>query len=86
MSGPRDHLRRLAGRHTGDRAVIVGAVLSVAWLVLVLIFWVLSPVADEGAGGLARLMTVVAVLLPVVLIWTAVTLARGIAVLRAEAQ
>lgn len=66
--------------------MIVGAVLSAAWLVLVLIFWVLSPVADQGAGGLARLMTVVAVLLPVVLIWTAVTLARGIAVLRAEAR
>jgi len=59
-------LQRLtAGR---DRAVVVGAAVTAAWLLLVALFWLFGP---EGGpvSGLARLMTLVGVFLPVALIW-----------------
>lgn len=75
-------LQRLtAGR---DRAVVVGAVVTGAWLLLVALFWLFGP---EGAplSGLARLVTLVGVLGPVALIWLAVGLAGTIAGLRSDA-
>src|SRR5690606_22113933 len=75
-------LQRLtAGR---DRAVVVGAAVTAAWLLLVALFWLFGP---EGGpvSGLARLMTLVGVFLPVALIWLAVGLAGTIAGLRSDA-
>ena len=73
------------GHDAGDRAVLVGAVVSALWLVLVLLFWALGPADAPQPGGLARLAAAVAVILPLVLVWIAVGLARAIAELRAEA-
>lgn len=73
------------GHDAGDRAVLVGAVVSALWLVLVLLFWALGPTDAPQPGGLARLAATVAVILPLVLVWIAVGLARAIAELRAEA-
>ncbi|MBB1498380.1 hypothetical protein [Paracoccus sp. MC1862] len=68
-----------------DRAVVVGLVASAAWLLLVLLFWLLGP---EGApaSGLVRLASLLGVVLPFALIWMAVGLAGAIADLRAEAM
>ena len=74
-------LRRLAAGR--DRAVIVGAAVTAAWLLLVGLFWLFGP---EGgpASGLARLLSLVGILLPVALIWLAVGLAGAVAELRRE--
>lgn len=78
-----ERLRRMTeGR---DRAVLVGAAASAAWLLLVVLFWLLGP---EGGpvSGLGRLLALAGVALPLVLIWMAVALARTLAELRAEAM
>lgn len=69
-----------------DSMSVLGLGLSAGWLFLVLLFWFLGPSEDTGSGGIGRLAATAGVLLPLVLIWTAVTLARAIAVLRAEAE
>ena len=68
------------------RAAGLGLALSVVWLVLVLLFWLLVPGADQGGSGIGRLLAFVGVVMPLVLIWLAVTLADAIAALRAEAE
>ena len=70
---------RLAGRRGGDRASIAGAAATLAWVLLVLLFWLAGP-SDGSASGLGRLAALVGVVLPLVLIWTAVGLARMLAV------
>lgn len=72
--------RLTAGR---DRAVVVGAAVTAAWLLLVALFWLFGP---EGAplSGLARLLSLAGVLLPVALIWLAVALAGATAELKRE--
>ena len=80
-----DRLRVLARARGGrDGATVVGAAVSAIWLLLVLLFWLAGPEGD-APGGLARLVSVVGILLPLALIWMAVGLARAIADLRAEA-
>lgn len=74
----------IARGRSGERAVLVGAGVSALWVVLVLLFWLTGP-ADGAPTGLGRLASVVGVVLPLVLIWTAVGLARTLADLRAEA-
>lgn len=69
-----------------DSMSAIGLGLSAAWLALVLIFWLVTPTAQTEIGGIGRLVAVVGILLPLVLIWTAVALARSIATLRAEAE
>lgn len=66
-----------------DRAVVVGAAVTAAWLLLVALFWLFGP---EGAplSGLARLLSLAGVLLPVALIWLAVALAGATAELKRE--
>lgn len=75
---------RLAGRRGGDRAGIAGAAATLAWVLLVLLFWLAGP-SEGTVSGLGRLAALVGVVLPLVLIWTAVGLARMLADLRAEA-
>ncbi|MBU2956971.1 hypothetical protein Q4511_04470 [Paracoccus sp. 1_MG-2023] len=78
-------IAKIASLSHRDRITSVGYALTGVWLFLVALFWMLAPGGEGGGGGVARLMTVVGVALPLVLIWLAVTLARSIAVLRAEA-
>ncbi|WP_299840933.1 hypothetical protein [uncultured Paracoccus sp.] len=79
-------LRQRIGAALGsDEAVTIGAILTAIWLVLTGAFWLFGPEAEGQVSGLMRLATVLAVLLPVALIWMAVGLASAIAGLRAEA-
>ncbi len=52
---------------------------------MVVMFWLFAP-AGSVPGGTARLLTAVGVVMPVALTWIAVSLARAIATLRAEAD
>lgn len=69
-----------------DRAVVIGAAVSAVWLLMVLVFWLAGPSDAPPVGGLARLASVVGVVMPLVLIWIAVGLAQAISALRAEAR
>lgn len=69
-----------------DALTTTGIALSAAWLFLVALFWLLAPGGEGGGGGIARLVTVMGTILPLVLIWLAVGMARALAVLRAEAE
>lgn len=78
----------LVGRSIGrrDRAVVIGAAVSAVWVLMVLVFWLAGPSDAPPMGGLARLASIVGVVLPLILIWIAVGLAQAIAALRAEAR
>lgn len=79
-------LRKQIGAALGsEEAVTIGAILTAVWLALTGAFWLFGPEGDGPVSGLMRLASVMAVLLPVVLIWMAVGLAGAIAGLRAEA-
>lgn len=69
-----------------DALTATGIALSAAWLLLVALFWLLAPGGEGSPGGIARLATVMGTVLPLVLIWLAVGMARALAVLRAEAE
>ncbi|TGD67602.1 hypothetical protein EYC08_02785 [Tabrizicola sp. WMC-M-20] len=61
---------------------IVAVVLALVWIAAVVIYVLTAP-EDAGTSGL--LMTVLVVLLPLALLWAAVTTLRSVRVLRAEA-
>lgn len=65
---------------------ITALVLSAVWLVGCLIFFVFMPQAPavEGQGGLRFLMTMLAVFMPVAMVWVAATAARASRVMREE--
>lgn len=69
-----------------DALTATGIALSAIWLFLVALFWLLAPKSEASEGGIARLATVMGTILPLVLIWLAVGMARALAVLRAEAE
>ena len=69
-----------------DALSVTGIALSAAWLFLVALFWLMSPGGEGSQGGIARLVTIMGAILPLVLIWLAVGMARALAVLRAEAE
>ncbi len=69
-----------------DALSVTGIALSAAWLFLVALFWLMSPGGEGSQGGIARLVTIMGAILPLVLIWLAVGMARALAVLRAEAD
>lgn len=83
MTGSGHRMAALGGR---DRATVIGLALSAVWLLLVALFWLFGPDGQGGASGLARLVSVIGVVMPLALIWLAVGLARAIATLRAEAD
>ena len=63
---------------------LTGGLLAVVWVIAVIAYVLLAP--DGGFGGVfGTVMTLVAVFLPLALIWAAVTTLRSVRVLRAEA-
>ncbi|MFD1796659.1 hypothetical protein FQV27_13010 [Paracoccus aurantiacus] len=70
------------GRHA-NRALVIGAGLTALWVLMLLVFWLTSGGATTGP---ARWVSVVAALMPLALIWLAVSLARAIDTLREEAD
>nr|WP_111301911.1 hypothetical protein [Paracoccus saliphilus] len=79
-------IARISSLSHRDRITSVGLALTGIWLFLVALFWLLGPGGDGGSGGVSRLVATAGVVMPVALIWLAVSLARAIAVLRAEAD
>lgn len=79
-------LRQRIGAALGsDEAATIGAILTAIWLLMSGAFWLFGPETDGQVSGLMRLASVLAVALPVALIWMAVALAGAIAALRTEA-
>lgn len=77
--------QRIGAALGSDEAVTIGAILTAIWLLMSGAFWLFGPETDGQVSGLMRLASVLAVALPVALIWMAVALAGAIAALRTEA-
>jgi hypothetical protein len=76
-------------RQDGITGIEIAAIaLSVVWLLVCLVFFVFIPQAPatEGERGLRFLMTMLAVFMPVAMIWVAATAARASRVMREESQ
>lgn len=69
-----------------DTVTTAGILAGAAWLLLVALFWVLAPEGEGTQGGISRLATAMATVLPLALIWLAVRTTRAITLLRAEAD
>jgi hypothetical protein len=68
---------------------ITAIVLSAVWLIGAAIFFLTlpdAPSAPDGTGGLRFLMTMLAIFMPVAMIWVAATAARASRVMREESQ
>lgn len=65
---------------------IIAGVLSLLWLGMVGFFYVLSDRGGNGGGALTGMMTLVAVVLPVAMIWIAAVTLRTARAMRDEAQ
>ncbi len=80
-------IARISSLANRDRLTTVGFTLTGIWLFLVALFWLLGPAGtDGGPSGVARLVLIMGAVLPLALIWLGVSLARQLAVLRAEAE
>ncbi|WP_405403286.1 hypothetical protein [Paracoccus sp. Ld10] len=80
-------IARITSLANRDRLTTVGFALTGVWLFLVTLFWLLGPAGtDGGASGVARLVSIMGTVLPLALIWMGVSLARQLAILRAEAE
>lgn len=68
---------------------VIAISLSVIWLLGTAIFFLVTPrqtPAPDGTGGLRFLMTMLAIFMPVAMIWVAATAARASRVMREESQ
>ena len=68
---------------------VIAIVISLIWLVGVAIFFLVLPVDDEGAAQIDSLrfvMTLMAIFLPIAMIWIAALAARSAKVVREESQ
>ena len=67
---------------------IIATALSVLWLLGAAIFFLTLPsdAAPDSTGGLRFLMTMLAIFMPVAMIWVAATAARSSRVMREESQ
>ena len=68
---------------------VVAVALSAIWLVGVAIFFMITPSRPpvaEGEGGLRFMTTMLAIFMPVAMIWVAATAARASRVMREESQ
>lgn len=79
-----DVLRRLATAEARNRVLALGVAASLAWLVLAGLLSLIGP-EDEAQGG-GWLIWLLGLALPLALIWLAVWSARGLLLLRAEAD
>ncbi|MEY8840717.1 hypothetical protein AB9K41_16975 [Cribrihabitans sp. XS_ASV171] len=73
------------GRPSVTGIEIAAVVLSVVWLLGSVLYFVLTPDEAEPAGG-GFLLTMLAVFMPVAMIWVAATAARASRVMREESQ
>lgn len=77
-------------KNAGISAIeIVAIILSVVWLIGAAVFFVTLPEDQNstvGGGGLQFLMTMLAIFMPVAMIWVAATAARASRVMREESQ
>lgn len=80
-----DVLRRLAAAEARNRVLALGVAASLAWLVLAGLLSLIGP-DDEAQGGAGWLLGLLGLVLPLALIWLAVWSARGLLLLRAEAD
>lgn len=83
---PMSLMARISSLSRRDRITSVGMALTGIWLFLVALFWLLAPGGQGGAGGIARLVAVAGAILPLALVWLGVSLARQLAILRADAE
>ena len=68
---------------------IIAIALSALWLLASVVFFLLQPSAppsDAGDQGLRFLMTMLAIFMPVAMIWVAATAARASRVMREESN
>lgn len=68
---------------------VIGIILSVIWMTgVALFFWVLPPAADPGNSidSLRSVLTIMAIFMPVAMIWVAVAAARSARVMREESR
>lgn len=85
-------LARIATLARRDAIATTGVALAAVWLLLVGLFWLMSPATGGDpesavqASGVARLTVMMGAVMPLVLIGLAVRTARAIALLRAEAE
>ncbi|RJE80426.1 hypothetical protein [Paracoccus sp. JM45] len=79
-------IARISSLAMRDRITTVGFALTGGWLLLVALFWILTPPQEDASGGIARLVATAGIVLPVALVWLGVSLGRQLAILRAEAQ
>lgn len=66
----------------------IALALSIGWMTVVVIFFILLPPSSDAASfdSLRFVLTLMAVFMPVAMIWVAVTAARSARVMREEAQ
>lgn len=65
---------------------VVAGALTLVWLLFVGVFFLFTEGPAEGRGTLDLVMVLVAVFLPIVVIWVAATTARSVRAMREEAQ
>ena len=65
---------------------IAAGAISVIWLILSVLFFVLLPGDGSGFDGVRFLVTMMSVFLPVAMIWVAATAAKSSRVMREESQ
>ena len=65
---------------------IIAVVLSLLWLLATVVFFLILEPSSEGADSLQFIMTMVAIFMPVALIWVAAMTARSSRVMREEGQ
>lgn len=79
------NLRHYATERDGEHLPKIGAVVSIVWLVLVMVFAWLAP--DDQAQDLGSwLIWLLGVVLPLVLVWFGIWSARTLTLLRREAE
>ena len=71
-----------------SRTEIIALILSVGWMVMVSAFFLIVPTnpAGEGFDSLRFILTLIAVFLPVAMIWVAALAARSAHIMREEAR
>ena len=76
------------GAMTPSRTEVIALILSVGWMLGVSVFFLVTPAppADAGFDSLRFILTLMALFLPVAMIWVAAVAARSAQVMRDEAQ